>query len=211
MYTVDEHILMVIRNLRRLVLPRFDPRISVLPRTGARICQPEVLYLAALFHDIAKGRGGDHSELGKSDARVCQSASRFRRPDIDLVAWLVENHLRMSSVAQNRIWATRTSFRSLHSRRDDERRLTARYLLTVADVRTSPHVEQLEGQSCWNSCFRATRAAARRRGEQRTLDCKQRKPRHLRLPRRPGGKQSQLWYVVDESYFQRFDADEMAW
>ncbi|MEO8386523.1 MAG: [protein-PII] uridylyltransferase, partial [Betaproteobacteria bacterium] len=99
-YTVDEHILMVIRNLRRLVLPRFAHEFPFCHELASEFARPEVLYLAALFHDIAKGRGGDHSTLGKKDARQFCAKLSISQTDTELVAWLVEMHLQMSSVAQ---------------------------------------------------------------------------------------------------------------
>ncbi|HYF08420.1 MAG TPA: [protein-PII] uridylyltransferase, partial [Acetobacteraceae bacterium] len=99
-YTVDEHILMVIRNLRRLRIPRFNHEFPFPSQLMQEFDRPEVLYLAALFHDIAKGRGGDHSHLGAADAaRFCR-AHGMPKSDAELVAWLVEHHLVMSSTAQ---------------------------------------------------------------------------------------------------------------
>ena len=213
-YTVDEHILMVIRNLRRLVLPRFAHEFPFCHELAREFARPEVLYLAALFHDIAKGRGGDHSELGKKDARAFAKRLALSPYDIDLVAWLVENHLRMSSVAQKQDLGDPDVISQFAQSARDERRLTALYLLTVADVRgTSPHVWNNWKAKLLEQLFRATRRLLRGDAVNNEHWIANKKAEALAIYR--AGQEAQakpaLWYVVDESYFQRFDADEMAW
>jgi len=89
-YTVDAHTLFVVRNLRRLALPRFEHEFPELSRLMATLAKPELAYLAALFHDIAKGRGGDHSQLGAVDAEAFCLEQGLSRYDARLVAWLVQ-------------------------------------------------------------------------------------------------------------------------
>ena len=101
-YTVDAHILFVLRNLRRLALPRFEHELPEMSRLMATVQRPEIVYLAALFHDIAKGRGGDHSELGGVDAEAFCLEQGLSRYDARLVAWLVRNHLLFSVTAQKK-------------------------------------------------------------------------------------------------------------
>src|SRR5208282_2968452 len=99
-YTVDEHILKVVRNLRRFAVPEYAHEFPLCSRLMNGFARPEVLYVAGLFHDIAKGRSGDHSRLGKIDAlRFCRTHA-LPREDAELVAWLVEDHLVMSATAQ---------------------------------------------------------------------------------------------------------------
>ena len=99
-YTVDEHILMVVRNLRRFAVPKFAHEFPLCSQLMSEFARPEVLYIAGLFHDIAKGRGGDHSQLGKKDARAFCTQHQLSRDDSDLVVWLVEQHLSLSATAQ---------------------------------------------------------------------------------------------------------------
>jgi len=99
-YTVDEHILMVVRNLRRASLPEYAHEFPLSSRLIGQFEQPYLLHLAGLFHDIAKGRGGDHSLLGRRDAtRFCQQHAIPQR-ETALIVWLVEHHLLMSATAQ---------------------------------------------------------------------------------------------------------------
>lgn len=138
-YTVDQHTLMVLRNIGAFAAARADDRFSIAHEVWPRLRKPELLLLAGLFHDIAKGRGGDHSELGAEDARQFCSAHGLSTSDAGLVAWLVEQHLRMSVTAQKQDIADPDvihAFATLVGTRD---RLDYLYLLTCADIAgTSP-------------------------------------------------------------------------
>ena len=133
-YTVDQHTLFVIRNLARFLNAQYAQQFPLCSQLMFSIKKPEILYLAALFHDIAKGRGGDHSELGALEA---EQFSRRHRLDLDeqkLLVWLVHNHLLMSHTAQRRdIYDPKTivSFCTLLPQKDY---LEYLYLLTVADI-----------------------------------------------------------------------------
>jgi [protein-PII] uridylyltransferase len=215
-YTVDEHILMVIRNLRRLVLPRFAHEFPFCHELAREFARPEVLYIAALFHDIAKGRGGDHSALGKKDARVFCRKLALTKADAELIVWLVEHHLTMSSVAQKQDLNDPDVISQFAQLARDERRLTALYLLTVADVRgTSPHVWNNWKARLLEQLFRAARRLLRGDAVHNEHWIENKKAEALRLFRAAIEGRADtipsLWTRVDESYFQRFDADEMAW
>ena len=99
-YTVDAHTLFVVSNLRRFAIPRYDHELPELSRIMQQLPKQEIAYLAALFHDIAKGRGGDHSDLGAVDAEAFCLEQGLSRYDARLVAWLVRNHLLLSITAQ---------------------------------------------------------------------------------------------------------------
>ena len=132
---------MVIRNLRRFTEAQHAHEYPLCSRLIADFERKEVLYLAGLFHDIAKGRGGDHSTLGARDARRFCRAHGLPREDAELVAWLVEQHLMMSSTAQKQDISDPDVVAAFASKVGTERRLIALYLLTVADIRgTSPKV-----------------------------------------------------------------------
>ena len=133
-YTVDQHILFVIRNLRRIANHRNAEQFAGASRCFERIQRPEVLYLAALFHDIAKGRGGDHSELGAGDARDFCRRLGLAAEDRELIAWLVENHLLMSMTAQRRDISDPEVVADFARRVGDSRHLDHLYVLTVADI-----------------------------------------------------------------------------
>jgi len=214
-YTVDEHILMVIRNLRRFRLPRFDHEYPFLSQLMQEFDHPEVLYLAALFHDIAKGRGGDHSHLGSRDAIDFCEAHGLSKADADLVAWLVEQHLVMSSTAQKQDLTDREVISSFATLVGDERRLTALYILTVADIRgTSPAVWNAWKGKLLEDLFRSTRRVLRGELDYAASAIVAKKQEALRIFRgyvpQPG-KNEALWATLDDNYFQRFEVAEIAW
>ncbi|MFZ0872726.1 MAG: [protein-PII] uridylyltransferase, partial [Rhodanobacter sp.] len=99
-YTVDEHTLRVLRNMARFADPAAQRDFPLGCEIWPTLPKPELLLLAALFHDIAKGRGGDHSALGEEDARVFCARLGLPASDIERVAWLVRWHLLMSTTAQ---------------------------------------------------------------------------------------------------------------
>ncbi len=138
-YTVDQHTLMVLRNIAAFAAGRADERFSIAHEVWPRLRKPELLLLAGLFHDIAKGRGGDHSELGAVDAREFCAAHQLSESDTELVAWLVEQHLRMSVTAQKQDIADPDVIHAFAALVKDRERLDYLYLLTCADIAgTSP-------------------------------------------------------------------------
>ncbi|KAF1715852.1 [protein-PII] uridylyltransferase [Pseudoxanthomonas sangjuensis] len=138
-YTVDQHTLMVLHNLATFADGRADERFSIAHEVWPRLRKPELLLLAGLFHDIAKGRRGDHSELGAVDAREFCAAHGLPEGDTDLVAWLVEQHLRMSVTAQKQDISDPDVIRRFAALVGDRERLDYLYLLTCADIAgTSP-------------------------------------------------------------------------
>jgi [protein-PII] uridylyltransferase len=214
-YTVDAHILMVVRNLRRFALAEMAHEYPLCSRLMSEFIRPEVLFLAGMFHDIAKGRGGDHSILGMRDAqRFCESHG-VSPDDTALVVWLVAHHLTMSSVAQKKDLSDPTVIADFARLVDNERRLTALYLLTVADIRgTSPKVWNAWKAKLLEDLFWSARrylsgdtdpTGSRLQSRQKLALEK------LRLYALPDGVQTQLWSKLDTNYFLRHDAREIAW
>ncbi|MCW5626548.1 MAG: [protein-PII] uridylyltransferase, partial [Burkholderiales bacterium] len=196
-YTVDEHILMVVRNLRRFAIPEMAHEYPLCSRLMSEFDGHELLYLAGLFHDIAKGRGGDHSQLGKVDAaRFCR-AHGLADADAALVAWLVEHHLLLSSTAQKQDLSDPNVITAFAERMQDDRHLVALYLLTVADIRgTSPKVWNAWKAKLLEDLFRATR---RRLGGEPApqdgsiQDTKNKVRVNLRAHTLPDGVETELW------------------
>ena len=214
-YTVDEHILMVIRNLRRFRVPKFDHEYPFCSELMQRFDAPEVLYIAALFHDIAKGRGGDHSSLGAVDARRFCRAHGLTRSDADLVAWLVENHLVMSATAQKQDLTDPEVISAFAEFVRDERALTALYILTVADVRgTSPTVWNAWKGKLLEDLFRIARRVLRGETDYARSWIAAKKEKALCIFQQyvpAPGRHEAFWARLDENYFQRFEASEIGW
>jgi [protein-PII] uridylyltransferase len=214
-YTVDQHILMVVRNLRRFTQPEFAHEFPLCSELMSGFERRWLLYIAALYHDIAKGRGGDHSELGARDARAFARGHGLASDDRELVAFLVENHLAMSHVAQKQDVYDPEVVRAFAEKVQTERRLVALYLFTVADIRgTSPKVWNAWKGKLLEDLFRATRRVLT--GEPLARDAalaeKQAEAaRLLRLYALSDAVKDRLWASLDITYFLRHDAQEIAW
>ncbi len=217
-YTVDTHTLMVVRNLRRLGVPEHRDEFPMLSAIHDRLPKPELLYLAGLFHDIAKGRGGDHSELGAEDAYAFCLAHGLSRYDARFVAWLVRNHLLMSMTAQKRDINDPAVINEFAAEMGDLNHLHYLYLLTVADIRaTDPKL--------WNSWrasllqeLHARTARALRRGLGRPIDedelVAEAQNRARELLRARGLHHMtvrSIWRHFTPDYFLRYSAEEVAW
>ncbi len=214
-YTVDQHILMVVRNLRRFTMPELAHEFPLCTELMSGFERRWLLYIGALFHDIAKGRGGDHSHLGADDAQRFCRRHGLSAEDTGLVCFLVENHLLMSSVAQKKDVHDPEVVREFAARVQSERRLVALYLLTVADVRgTSPKVWNAWKGKLLEDLYRAARRTLT--GEPLARDAalaeKQAEAmRLLRLYALSDSVKDKLWAQLDITYFLRHDAQEIAW
>ncbi|MGQ9684882.1 MAG: [protein-PII] uridylyltransferase [Thiobacillaceae bacterium] len=213
-YPVDEHTLMVIRNLRRLWLPEFAHELPLAHRLMADFDRPDLLYLAALFHDIAKGRGGDHSTLGARDAhRFCRQHG-LPRADAELVAWLVRHHLILSSTAQKQDLLDPAVIEAFSRTCGDVHRLTALYLLTVADIRgTNPGIWNAWKEKLTRELYLSARRLLEGGHPPRDgVEAKKAQARAtLRLYGFPPGTEEALWSRLDEVWFLRLSAQEIAW
>jgi [protein-PII] uridylyltransferase len=214
-YTVDEHIFKVVRNLRRFTIAELAHEYPLCSRLISDFERPEVLYLAGLFHDIAKGRGGDHSILGAADARRFCRQHGLSADDCRLVEWLVRHHLTMSATAQKQDIGDPEVISNFARLAGSDRYLVALYLLTVADIRgTSPKVWNAWKAKLLEDLFWATRRAltGERISTQSSVQSRQDEALvKLRLYAIPVGAQDKLWAQLDTSYFLRHDAQEIAW
>lgn len=166
-YTVDQHTLMVLRNIAIFASGRADERFSISHEVWPRLRKPELLLLAGLFHDIGKGRGGDHSELGAVDAREFCKAHALSTADTDLVAWLVGQHLRMSVTAQKQDISDPDVIRAFARLIGERERLDYLYLLTCADIAgTSPKLWNAWKDRLLADLYFATRRVLRQGMEQ---------------------------------------------
>ena len=161
--TVDEHTLFVIRNLRRLALPRFDHELPFASELMQTLNKPQILLIAGLMHDIAKGRGGDHSVLGERDAREFCTNHGLSSDDTDLVCWLVRQHLLMSMTAQRRDINDVTVVNEFAREVGSRARLDRLFLLTVCDIRaTNPSLWNSWKESLLVDLYTSTRRALER-------------------------------------------------
>ena len=214
-YTVDQHILMVMRNMRRFFIPEHAHEYPFCSQLASQWDKPWVLTVAALFHDIAKGRGGDHSDLGAVEVRRFCRDHGIERADTQLIEFLVQHHLTMSRVAQKEDLTDADVVQSFARLMGTPRRLVALYLLTVADIRgTSPKVWNGWKAKLLEDLYRLTLRALG--GAQPNLDAeiearKQEARQNLALHSALPGTEEPLWQTLEVSYFARHDAADIAW
>jgi [protein-PII] uridylyltransferase len=217
-YTVDAHTLFVVSNLRRLALPRFDHELPNLSQIMQSLPRPEVAYLAALFHDIAKGRGGDHSELGAVEAESFCLEQGLSRYDARLVAWLVRHHLQLSLTAQKQDISDPRVINDFARFVGDETHLDHLYVLTAADVRaTNPRLWNSWKASLFSE-FHDRVKRALRRGLETPIDQdelkseNQTQARDLLAATGVGAAAiGQVWAMLSDTYFLRHTPQEIAW
>lgn len=217
-YTVDSHILSVIRNLRRFALAKHADELPFCNTIMQRLPKPELLYLAGLFHDIAKGRGGDHSELGAEDAyRFCidHGLSRY---DARIVSWLVRRHLLMSMTAQRKDISDPDVINEFAQQVGDRTRLDYLYLLTVADIRaTNPNLWNSWKDSLLLELFTLTNRALRRGtehpmdGQELVRETQHQARRRLKALGLHHMTVKAVWRDFTDDYFLRYSAEEIAW
>ena len=212
-YTVDEHILTVLRNLRRFTVTEFAHEYPLASRLINGFEKPELLYLAALFHDIAKGRGGDHSALGAVDARRFCRAHGLPDEECDLVAWLVREHLSLSRVAQKEDLSDPEVVAAFAEKVATPRRLAALYILTVADIRgTSPKVWNAWKGKMLEDLYTAVLARLSGRESANSYLARQDGARvTLALYGIERKAVDGFWATLNESYFLRFDPQDIVW
>lgn len=217
-YTVDAHTLLVLKNMRRFRYKEVEERFPVVAKVAQQLPKVELLYLAGLFHDIAKGRGGDHSELGAIDARDFCLLHGFGLRDANLVAWLVKHHLFMSVTAQKKDISDPDVITEFAHKVGDILHLDYLYAMTVADICAT-------NQKLWNT-WRASllrqlyidTKRALRRGLGAPTD-KQERIDEVRLSaldilEKNGEKTedaNRLWNLLSDDYFLRESPEDIAW
>ncbi len=217
-YTVDEHTLFVVSNLRRFALSRFDHEFPHCSRIMQSFEKPEISYLSGLFHDIAKGRGGDHSELGAVDAEAFCLEHGLSKYEAGLVAWLVRNHLILSTTAQKKDIGDPDVINEFASVVRDPLHLDYLYVLTVADVRgTNPKLWNSWKANLFRDLYELTHRALRRGlenpidGEQLIIEKKSAARETLHAAGVSDDRIEPIWQMLSDSYFLRHRPDEIAW
>src|SRR5579872_4961491 len=217
-YTVDAHTLFVVSNLRRFAIPRYDHELPEASRVMQQLPRQEIVYLAALFHDLAKGRGGDHSELGAVDAEAFCLEQGLSPYDARLVAWLVRNHLELSITSQKQDISDPQVINAFARKDGDEAHLDYLYVLTCADVRgTNPKLWNSWKASLFHDFYHRVRRALRR-GLEAPIDQEQlvretqEAARRLMLEHNiPVPDIERAWTRFSPTYFLQHSPEEVAW
>jgi [protein-PII] uridylyltransferase len=216
-YTVDAHSLFVVSNLRRLAMSEFDHEMPLVSAIMQRLPKPEIAYLSALFHDIAKGRGGDHSDLGAVDAEAFCLEQGMSRYDARLVAWLVKNHLLLSMTAQKQDIGDPQVVNEFARKIGDQVHLDYLYVLTCADVRgTNPKLWNSWKASLFNEFYEQVKRALLR-GLETPIDqdelvreIQESARAQLRGSGVSPGAIERTWARLPTAYFMRHAPEEIA-
>jgi [protein-PII] uridylyltransferase len=216
--TVDEHTLYLVRNLRRMAMERFRDELPFYADIMSRIPRPDLLYIAALYHDIAKGRGGDHSEMGAELAEQFCFDHGLSHADAALVSWLVKNHLMMSLTAQRQDISNPEVVSAFGRRVAERGRLDYLLLLTVADIRaTNPALWNSWRDSLLRDLYHGT-ARALERGLDNPVSEAERVSEQRRAALSLLGtrgvdphKADAVWARFESDYFLRHSPSELAW
>jgi len=216
-YTVDAHTLFVVSNARRLAIPELNHEMPLVSPIMQQLPKPEIVYLGALFHDIAKGRGGDHSDLGAVDAEAFCLEQGMSRYDARLVAWLVKSHLVFSMTAQKQDIGDPQVINDFARKVGDEAHLDYLYVLTCADVRgTNPKLWNSWKASLFHDFYEKVRRALRR-GLESPVDKDE-----LVRENQSGARAllataalepaaiERVWATLPEAYFLRYTPEEIA-
>jgi [protein-PII] uridylyltransferase len=217
-YTVDQHILFVVRNLRRFFVSKFADELPGCSALIRQVPKPELLYIAAIYHDIAKGRGGDHSELGAVDAEYFCRRHGLSEFDTRVVAWLVRNHLAMSLTSQKKDIHDPAVINDFARHMGDQMHLDYLYLLTIADIRAT-------NTTLWNNwrasllleLYNATRRALRRGlgnpvdKEERIRETQAQAHRRLLTNGIDEARIHGVWSGFGDDYFLRHTTEEIVW
>lgn len=214
-YTVDEHILNVIRNLRRFSKVELKHEFPDCYDLFKDYTHKHVLYLAALFHDIAKGRGGDHSELGAKDVDAFSKLNHLSAHDQSLIKWLVKSHLIMSHTAQKLDLSDPKVIQVFAEKVMNKENLTSLYLLTVADIRaTSPHVWNQWKATLLKNLFQYTLNYLEQDNLSHAESITKRKAKAasiLEAYNIENHHYKTLWKSFGENYFYKYTEEEIAW
>ncbi|MEE9358112.1 [protein-PII] uridylyltransferase [Candidatus Vondammii sp. HM_W22] len=217
-YTVDEHTLFVLRNLRRFSVPEHRLEFPLCNDIMERLPKHELIYLAALFHDIAKGRGGDHSILGAQDAWDFSKQHGLSDRDSRLVSWLVENHLLMSITAQRKDINDPEVMNKFAVQVKNPVYLDYLYLLTVADMRaTDPGKWNSWKNSLLRELYLTTKYALLRglqnpQEQDEIIQNKQAGARHLLISEGMASEKINAhWVNLSLDYFLQHTWEEIAW
>jgi len=216
-YTVDQHTLFLVRNIGRFLVDEYKTQFPTAAEIMGKIKKPHLLYIAAIFHDIAKGRGGDHSELGAEDARKFCARHKIDQHDTDLVAWLVHDHLLISATAQRKDIYDPEVVYKFADLVETQERLDYLFVLTVADIcATNPTLWNSWRSTLFDELYRsATKALAEKHLPLNKAAIIRTKKKHAREElKQKDYKQvdiNNLWKNLPRDYFLREPINNIVW
>ena len=212
-YTVDEHTFKVVRNMRQMQI-EFHEDFKLEHELLKKIPKIEILYLAGLFHDLGKGKGGDHSEIGAKTSYKFAKKIGLSVADADLISWLVLNHLQMSSISQKKDISDPKTIESFADIVLNTERLDYLYLLTINDVKaTNPSLWNGWKHGLLRDLFLLTRSKLNKEPIKTSKEISiDRQKNVLRTIESDLQKDlSSYFSLFDDSYFNKNNSNKLAW
>ncbi|HDY86014.1 MAG TPA: [protein-PII] uridylyltransferase [Methylophaga sp.] len=217
-YTVDEHTLFLVGNLRRFSCEEYRQEFPLCSEVFYQLPKPELLYIAGIYHDIAKGRGGDHSVLGMVDAQAFCERHAISDYDTQIITFLIRHHLAMSSTAQKSDLEDPDVIKGFAELVQTTDRLNYLYLLTVADIRaTNGNLWNGWRDSLLKQLYHSTRQwIENTEAQAKNTEDKSKKKYSAAIHKlikngRSEDDISALWEGYDLDYFLRHSVDELVW
>ena len=213
-YTVDEHTFKVVRNMRQMKINHIEEGFEIETELINRLPKIEILYLAGLYHDLGKGKGGNHSEIGAKTSYKFAKKIGMSMHDSELVSWLVLNHLEMSSISQRKDIYDPLTIKDFSSLCGNIERLNYLYLLTINDIRaTNPTIWNGWKHGLLRSLFFNTRSKLNKEPELSFKKIAQDRIKSIVKDLGHGDKNiiSDLWKNISENYFGRFSSSQLEW
>ncbi len=213
-YTVDEHTFKVVRNMRQMKINHLEDGFEIENELINRLPKIEILYLAGLFHDLGKGKGGNHSEIGAKTSYKFSKKIGMSMHDAELVSWLVLNHLEMSSISQRKDIYDPLTIEEFAIKCGDLERLNYLYLLTINDIRaTNPTIWNGWKHGLLRSLFFNTRSKLNKETGVSFKKIAQNRIKSIVKELGQGDKNiiTNLWRSINQSYFGRFTSSQLAW
>ncbi|MDB2628939.1 [protein-PII] uridylyltransferase [Gammaproteobacteria bacterium] len=211
-YTVDEHTFKVVRNMRQMQIGKVNQSMQIEHELINKLPKIELLYLAGIFHDLGKGKGGDHSEIGEKIVRKFCKRLNFSIHDTDLLSWLVKNHLIMSSISQKTDVHDPETIINFTKNVNTIEKLNYIYMLTINDIRgTNP--------TLWNSwkhdLLKQLFMSSRRRlnleetqSSQSIVD--ERKAASVNLVKEGHDLLNEVWDQLPDAYFSKYQLAQLS-
>ncbi len=217
-YSVDEHTLFLLKNLTRFANPDFADEFPYCSKIMQSLDRPQLIFLAGLFHDIAKGRGGDHSTLGAKDAYDFCQYLHMPEEEAEIVSWLVQYHLMMSVTAQRKDISDPEVIAYFAEQVKTQQRLDLLYILTVADIRaTSPKLWNSWKDALLKELYLTTSDYFARKSHkpvseaEHISEIKQQALQRLSEKKVPESEVLSLWATLEDSYFKTTPVDRLVW
>ena len=204
-YTVDEHTFKVVRNMRQMYIGTNIKDFDMESELIRKLPKIEILYLAGLFHDLGKGKGGNHSEIGSSMVHDFALRAGISKADEELLVWLVKNHLFMSSIAQKKDVHDKHTVDEFIATVNTIEKLNYLFLLTINDIRgTNPNLWNSWKHDLLKSLYITSRSILNQEEVPQKVSIRDRKTRTLEaFSKAEINKISKIWKMLPESYFQK--------